>query len=442
MNRLALALAFFTLPLPASAALSPAEQKMAATVEAEYERHVALLERLVAQNSGSLNLEGVTRVGEMMRAELEPLGFVVRWVPMAEVGRAGHIVATHKGNGRGKRMLLIGHLDTVFEKDSPFQAYKRDGDTAEGPGVGDDKGGMVVMLAALRAMQAAGTLRHADIEVVLTGDEEDSGSPQTISRRDLVEAGKRADVALDFEGLVVRDGQDWGSIARRSSSAWMVKATAEGGHSSGIFDSRVGEGAIYALSRILTAFRTELREPNLTYNVGLVAGGQQAELDVGQIRAAVAGKTNIIARIAVARGDMRTLTDEQTARVQERMRAIVDRGYAGAEAEISFEEGYPAMAPTESSRALLGKLNGVNKDLGLAWMPELDPVERGAGDIAFVAKDVDGLVGLGTAGRGAHAIGETVDLPSIKRQAKRAAILMTRLSQEKRTASATSTRRP
>ena len=85
---------------------------------------------------------------------------------MAETGRAGHIVATHKGNGRGKKMLLIGHLDTVFEPDSPFQRFVRKGDNAaEGPGAGDDKGGMVVMVAALRAMQAAGTLeerRHRD----------------------------------------------------------------------------------------------------------------------------------------------------------------------------------------------------------------------------------------------------------------------------------------
>ena len=93
------------------------------------------------QNSGTLNLEGVTAVGAMMRAELEPLGFEVRWVDMRETGRAGHIVATHRGNGRGKRILLIGHLDTVFEPDSPFQRFTRDGNRATGPGVGDDKGG-------------------------------------------------------------------------------------------------------------------------------------------------------------------------------------------------------------------------------------------------------------------------------------------------------------
>ncbi len=418
--------------LPATAALTAPEKKMSTTVDAEYERSIALLEKLVNQNSGSLNIEGVTKVGEMMRAELEPLGFQVRWIPMTEVKRAGHIVAVHKGNGRGKRMLLIGHLDTVFEKDSPFQTFKRTGEKAEGPGSGDDKGGMVVMISALRAMQAAGTLKDADIEIALTGDEEDSGEPHTISRRDLIEAGRRADAALDFEGLVVIDGQDWGSIARRSSTSWTLKVTAKSGHSSGIFTPAAGEGAIYAASRIIAAFRDQLREPNLTYNVGLIAGGTEASLDTGQIRATAAGKSNIIPAIALARGDMRTLSNEQTTRVQERMKAIVAQGYPGAQAEISFDPGYPAMAPTEGNRALLKRLNAINTDLGLKQMPELDPLKRGAGDIAFVAKDVDGLVGLGTDSDGDHAPGETVNLDSIRRQAKRAAILMTRLSREAR----------
>jgi glutamate carboxypeptidase len=431
--KLASALLLAALPLPAAAALTAPERRMVATIDAEHGRSVALLEKLVNQNSGSLNIEGVTKVGQMMRAELEPLGFEVKWVPMAEAKRAGHIIATHQGNGRGKRLLLIGHLDTVFEADSPFQTFKRiDANTAEGPGIDDDKGGMVVIVAALRAMQAAGTLKDADIEVVLTGDEEDVGDPVEIARRDLIAAGKRADVALDFEGLVVIDGQDWGSIARRSSTSWTLKVTAKGGHSSGIFGPNAGDGAIYAASQIIAAFRKELPEQNLTYNVGLIAGGERAELDADQIRATAAGKTNIIPQIAIARGDMRTLADEQTARVQEKMKAIVARDFPGAQAEIMFDQGYPAMAPTEAAKALLGKLNAVNRDLGLKDMPVLDPLRRGAGDIAFVAKDVDGLVGLGTSGDGAHAVGERVDLDSIRRQAKRAAILMTRLSREKR----------
>jgi glutamate carboxypeptidase len=428
--RLLLALALTLLAAPAQARLAPTDQRIVRTVDAERPRTIALLERLVNQNSGSLNLAGVEAVGRMMRAELEPLGFTVRWVPMAEVGRAGHLVAVHKGSGRGKRMLLIGHLDTVFEPDSPFQRFAlKDPDTAEGPGVGDDKGGMVVMVAALRAMRAAGTLKDADIEIVLTGDEEDAGAPIAVARRDLLAAAGRADVALDFEGLAQEEGRDMGSIARRGSASWTVTARGRTGHSSGIFSPSMGNGAIFELARILAAFRAELPEPNLTFNVGLVAGGATAELDRDQIRAAVTGKTNIIPPLAVARGDLRALSLEQQERVMAKMREIVGRHLAGAEAEIAFDDGaYPPMAPTPTSRALLARLNAVNRDLGLAEMGEFDPLKRGAGDIGFVAHLLPGLVGLGTAGEGAHAPGETVDLASIPRQAKRAAILMSRLS--------------
>lgn len=433
MKPLLFALLAATLAVPAEARLSAPEQRMAQTVEQERDRTINLLEKLVNQNSGSLNLAGVEAVGVMMRAELEPLGFEVRWIPMTETGRAGHIVATHKGNGKGKRLLLIGHLDTVFEPDSPFQRFVRKGDKAEGPGAGDDKGGMVVMVSALRAMKAAGTLKDADIEIVLTGDEEDSGNPLEIARRDLVAAGKRADVALDFEGLAQENGLDMGSIARRSSNSWELKTTGKTGHSSGIFSASSGYGAIYELARILEAFRTELPEQNLTFNVGLITGGATAETDAGGIRAAATGKTNIIPAIAIARGDFRTLSEEQTTRVRAKMAEIVARHLPGTGAEIQFgTDGYPPMAPTAGSRALLDRLNAVNRDLGLKEMGALDPLKRGAGDISFVARDVDGLVGLGTASDGDHAPGETVDLLSIDRQAKRAAILMTRLSREPR----------
>jgi len=412
---------------PAAAqGLSKPEKAIDRTVDAEFERSVALLARLVDQNSGTLNLQGVAKIGEMMRAELEPLGFVVSWKPMDAVQRAGHLIAVHRGKPGGRRILLIGHLDTVFEPGSPFQKFVRTGDKAEGPGAGDDKGGMVVMVAALRAMQAAGTLKDANIEIMLTGDEEDAGSPHSIARADLIAAGRRADVALDFEGLVIDGGKDMGSIARRSVTDWRITATGKTGHSSLIFGPDFGDGAINELARILAAFRKELPEPNLTFNAGVIAGGASAAIDEsGNARAA--GKTNIIAATAVATGDFRTLSVEQTARIRAKMESIVAAHAPGTDARIEFGEGYPAMAPTEGYKALLAALNGVNRDLGLAEMAPLDPLKRGAGDISFVAHDVDSLAGLGTYSTGDHAPGETVDLASIRRQAKRAAILITRL---------------
>jgi glutamate carboxypeptidase len=418
---------------PAAAQLTPSETRMTETVDQEYDRSIALLERLVNQNSGTMNFVGVDKVGQMMRSELEPLGFSVLWKPMTAAKRAGHLIATHKGKAGTKRLLLIAHLDTVFEKDSPFQRFTREGDEAEGPGAGDDKGGMVVIVAALRAMKAAGRLTGANIEIMMSGDEEDAGEPIETARADLIAAGKRADAALDFEGLSIVDGKDMGSIARRSSNSWLVRATGKTGHSSLIFGSTYGDGAIFELTRILSRFRIELPEPNLTFNVGLITGGVEAELDADGIRSSARGKTNIIPAVAIARGDFRTLSEEQTARVKARMGTIVATHAPQTGAVITFEAGgYPAMAPTEGNRALLARLNGINHDLGLEQMAPLDPLKRGAGDISFVAGDVAGLVGLGPSSRGDHAVGETVNLVSITRQAKRAAILMSRLSAEQR----------
>jgi glutamate carboxypeptidase len=427
------ALAAVALASPAfGAPKDPVERKMVATIEAEQARSLKLLEELVRVNSGTMNLAGVEQVGRMLRPEFEQLGFQVRWVPMAKVGRAGHLIATHKGNGRGKRILLIGHLDTVFEPDSPFQGWKRDGDIVEGPGVGDMKGGDVVMVAALRAMHAAGTLKDADITVVLTGDEEKPGAPLAEARADLIAAGRASDVALDFEGLSRVDGRDVGSIARRSSTSWTIRATAKSGHSSGVCKPNAGCGAIYELARIVDEFRRELPEPNLTYTVGVILGGAQAALNAGDTGGEASGKPNIIAAEAVARGDIRTLSTEQEARVRAKMQAIVGRHLEHAKAEIEFsDDGYPPMAPTEGNKALLAKLNAVNAALGVPEMPAGDPANRGAGDISFVAF-IDGLVGLGLAGEGSHAPGETADLKSLDLQAKRAALLITRLSKEPR----------
>ena len=404
---------------------------MIATVDAEQERTLAMLEKWVNQNSGSHNLAGVEAVGAMVRAELEPLGFAVRFLPLRETGRAGHLVAHHAG--KGKKLLLIGHLDTVFELDSSFQKWVRKGDFANGPGASDDKGGDAVIVAALRAMQVAGTLKNADIAIVLTGDEEDSGTPIEIARRDLVAAGKAADVALDFEGLARQDGKDMGSVARRGAVGWTLTVTAKPGHSSGVFSKEAGDGAIYETARVIEAFRTQLPDDKLTYNVGLIGGGQEAVLDAGKIRLTAAGKTNIIAATAVARGDLRALTPEQFARTVTKMKAIVAAPLPGSTSAIEFDsDAYPPMAPSPGNRALLARLNKINDDLALPRMAELDPLKRGAGDISFVAQDVDGLVGLGPASTGDHTAAETVDIPSLFRQAKRAAMLMSRLSAEPR----------
>jgi glutamate carboxypeptidase len=410
------------------------EAAMVASVDREAAAGQELLRQLVEINSGTNNLAGVRAVGAVLEPRFKALGFKTRWVPMDEVHRAGHLIAEHPcpAAGRcGKRMLLIGHMDTVFDKDSPFQHWTVDGDTATGPGTNDMKGGIVIMLMALDAMQAAGVLRDTDITVVLDGDEEAHGEPVSVSRRDLLAAAHHTDVALEFEGTPRFKGVYYGSVSRRSSTSWTLTATGNTGHSSAIFSEAMGDGAIYEVARILDTFRRELPEASLTYNVGIIAGGTRYEKAADGESISVAGKNNIVPPAAMASGDIRTISNAQTEKTQQKMREIVAKHLPGTGAEIKFSEGYPAMPPTEASRAILKVLNGANRSLGFAEMPELDPMLRGAGDIAFVSDLLPGIAGVGATGTNAHAPGETVDLPSQVVNAKRDAVLMYRLSLEK-----------
>lgn len=413
----------------AQVALTPAERRIAAYVDAHVEDAIGLLARTVGINSGTGNAAGVREVGRIFRAQLDSLGFETRWIDLPDsLHRTGHLFAERRGT-RGKRLLLIGHLDTVFEEDSPFQAWRRSGDIASGPGANDMKGGDVILVYALRALEAAGALRDTRIVVAMTGDEENPGRPLSVSRRDLIEAGRNADAALEFEGAS-RDslGRETMVTSRRSSGTWTLRVTARTGHSSGVFGDGVGSGAIYEAARILEAFRTQLREPGLTYSAAMMLGGTEVRFDSAESRGGASGKANVIPATAVVTGDLRTLTDEQRLRAQERMRAIVAASLPEARARITFDDGYPSMPPTPGNLALLETLNGVNRALGLPAAEANDPARRGAGDISFVAPYVSGIGGLGAHGGGSHSDRETIDLATLPNQIKRAALLIYRLT--------------
>jgi len=416
--------------------LNAAEQKMAIEIDGHLEEDRQLLEQLVNTNSGTMHLAGVEAVKDMLMPRFQALGFQTRWVPMrAETGRAGDLIAEQlcpQGEGRcGVRLLLIGHMDTVFELSSPFQKYApvpgAEGKTATGPGIADMKGGIVIMLAALRAMRTAGALDHAEIRIVLSGDEERTGSPIEAARRDMIEAAKHSDVALEFEPSARIHGQDAVSIGRRSSTTWHLQATGLSGHSSQIFGASLGYGAIYEMARILDAFRRELPEDGLTFSPGLILGGATAEQNVEATGGTATGKSNVIAASAIATGDIRTLDNEQTQRTEDTMRKIVAAHLPQTDAKITFDEGYPAMAATSAGRNLMRQWSDISVALGLGPVTEAGVLTRGAGDIAFVAPYIPGLVGVGMLGEGYHAEGEKGYLDSIAPQAKRNAVLMERL---------------
>jgi len=413
--------------------LSETEQRIVAAVKQRTPAALELLEKSVRINSGTLNPEGVRAVGDIYRAELDALGFKTRWIDMPPaMKRAGHLAAVREG-GQGKRVLLLGHLDTVFEKGSAVPLWERQGDRVRGQGVNDMKGGDVIIIEALRALKSVGALERANVEILFTGDEERTGNPLQTARADMVAMGKRADYALSFEGSNKHEGVDTASIARRSSGGWVLHVKGRPAHSMGVFSAQSGYGAIYETARILNAFREQVMEPSLTFNPGLVFGGTNVSYAEDTATASAFGKSNVIARDAEVLGDLRYLSPEQGERARQKMQSIVSTGnLPGSSATISFTESYPPMPPTDAGRKLAELYSKASLDAGLGRIDLLDPSLRGAGDVQFVAPYTVGIDGLGAQGRGAHTDDEDLEIASIERGAVRAALLIYRLTQAPR----------
>lgn len=388
----------------------------------------ALLEQLVNINSGTMNKQGVRESGELVRIALDKIGFTTAWVAMPDsIKTAGHLTAYRKGR-KGKKVLALAHLDTVFEPDMPSNPYTVLNDsTATGQGIVDDKGGVMVLLAALQALDQLGLLKDAGITVYLTGDEELGGLPSTITRADMIEKAKLHDAALSFEAGAINKIV----TSRRGADTWKLNVYGNQAHSSGIFGEKAGYGAIYEVARIIDSFRVALSgEPYLTFSPGVMAGGTTLIDSVDNVK--VYGKDNIIASKATVLGDLRFLGEQQRKEARIKMSNIVYyNNLAGTKADISFQDGIPSMAPSEGNNVLLGEINKVNLSMNLEPVIANLPMERGAGDISFIADYVSCLDGLGPSGKGSHAPGETINTKQLPVLIQRAAIFIYRLTQMK-----------
>jgi glutamate carboxypeptidase len=405
--------------------LSADERRMGDFIDKENAAALALLERVVNINSGTQNFDGVREVGKTFADEFAAIGFETRWVDGVPFKRAGHFVAEHKA--AGPKILLIGHLDTVFEKDSPFQRVDRKGRYAKGPGIIDMKGGDVIMLQAVKALRSIGALKNMHMVVVMTGDEEDAGDPLPVAREALITAAKGAAAAIGFE-----DGPadpKYAVISRRGTTSWTLTVKGKPAHSSQIFREDIGYGAVFEAARILDAFRAQLSaEPLLTFNPGAIVGGTTVAYDQVQARGTAFGKTNVIAEHVVVNGDLRTISPEQLSTTKKRMEEIVKTSLAQTQATITFEDGYPPMAPTEGNKKLLAIYDQASRDVGAGAVTAVDPRRAGAADVSFVAGEVPLILdGLGLMGRDDHTVDETADLDTLPSQTKRAAVFLLRL---------------
>jgi len=401
------------------------EEKITTQVKKGLTQSLTELEQVVNINSGTMNFAGVKQVGQVFKQQFEELGFTTTWIDGKGFNRAGHLVAKY-GN-KGPKILMIGHLDTVFAKNDDFQTFKKLNDKQiAGPGITDMKGGDVIIVAALRALKAAGVLEQVSIQVVMTGDEESSGRPLAKSKKALVDAAKWADIALGFE-----DGDgDIGTavIVRRGSVGWTLDVSGKAAHSSQIFRDDIGFGAAFETARILNSYREELASvENLTFNPGLMLAGTRIDPDKSQGHAF--GKSNVSAQTAQVSGGIRAISLPQLAHAKSVMQKITKENLAHTTAKLTFDEGYPPMAPSKGNHQLLSLYNKVSQDLGYGEVVAVNPRRAGAADISFVANHVTmALDGLGLMGSGGHTKDEVADISSLQQNINKAAILIYRLS--------------
>lgn len=407
------------------------EKQLVKSINQQLEQSQNLLIETVNINSGTQNFAGVKQVGTLLKQQYDALGFQTQWVDGSEFSRAGHLVATFEATSKpaSPKILMIGHLDTVFAKDDSFQQARILNENAiAGPGITDMKGGNVIMLAALKALKKQGVLSHLNIKVVLTGDEEASGRPLSLSKKALIDAGIWADIALGFEDA---DGDiNTAVTARRGSVSWTLKTTGNAAHSSQIFTDSVGYGAILEMARILNGFREQLSDaPLLSFNPGLIAGGTRlAETDASTMQAF--GKTNVVAQIATVKGGLRAASPQQLSETQQKMQSIVSQNLALTTATLVFNEGYPPMQQTDGNLALLNMYSQVSVDLGYKKVTPVNPRNAGAADISFVADHVDMAIdGLGLMGTGGHTKDEVADMTTFAQNIQKTAVLLYRLTQ-------------
>lgn len=410
------------------------EKRIIKSVDKHLDANLELLKTSVNINSGTMNFEGVREVGRLYQDKLDALGFSTELTSGKAYERAGHLVAKMDGK-KGPKIMMIGHLDTVFELDSPFQEYSMLNDSIiKGPGVADMKGGDVIIIMAMQALKDAGVLEDMAIEIIMTGDEEKSGSPLELSKKELIEIAEWADIALGFEN----GDNDSATIvvSRRGSSGWKLKVKGQPAHSSQIFTEDIGVGAIYETSRILNEFYLQLsEEKNLTFNPGFILGGTELEINQDNTGGTTFGKNNVVSETAEVHGDIRAVSPEQLKKAKRIMTKIAENNYPKTSTELTFNQGgYPPLALTDGNTKLMGFYDEVSTDLGFREITAVNPRNAGAADISFTSGYVDMAIdGMGlTGGGGDHTVEETANLNLLAEKAKITAVLMYRLMKRKK----------
>jgi glutamate carboxypeptidase len=352
----------------------------------------ALLRELVDVNSFTDNVAGVDAACSLLKRALEPL-------PLSFETRRGTRYGTHlrayserAAAAQKTAVLLIGHTDTVFPP-GVFDGYREDDTRAYGPGVLDMKGGLVVAVFALRALEAGGLLGRIPVELVAVADEE-TGSFE--SRELLVEAAPRAACAL-----VLESGRAGDAIitARKGTAGLTAVAHGRAAHAGNLHHQ--GVNAIWALAKLVDAAQSLTDYGRgVTVNVGKLEGGQ--------------GKNTVPDR-AQALIDFRFVHPADGDVVLSALRAAAETAQAqvpGSRIELTGGLNRPPLAPTEASRALYREVAECQRAAGLG---DAEAPLLGGGSDANTMADlgVPAVDGLGPRGAGFHTREEYIELASL-----------------------------
>ena len=314
-------------------------------------------------NSGSHNLEGLEKMGAAVAEAFSSLGAELE-VREARRGEKindrgelekvtfGPVYHFKKRPSANRKVLLTGHLDTVFPKDHPFQKpVNLDGNTLNGPGVADMKGGILVMLVALEALERSGMAGSLGYEILLNSDEE-VGS--TGSAAILTECAKACDFGMTFEPAWA-DGTLAGE--RKGSGNFSVIMHGRGAHAGREFEK--GVNAIAALAELVTELQAlNGTEQGLTINPGLITGGTA---------------TNVVPDLAICQFNVRVKTVDQQTWFEREFKRILDR-YNARQGLKAESHGHFTRVPkilTEANKKLFEVLKGLGQEIGIevAWAP-------------------------------------------------------------------------
>ncbi len=349
--------------------------------------------------SGSFDKALSTTLSEKISEDLSALGFEVT---AHEGALHGPTLVAAWGQG-ARKLMLMGHYDTVFPENisQPFQLV--DDTRATGSGVTDMKGGIALMVHALKAVLPKVDAQAYSIVCVLNADEE-VGSGE--SRGYILDNAKKSFAALSFE-----PGHDGAmTIERKGVTCFEINATGIGGHAGA--DYKKGGSAIQELlNKLQQIYALRDDSKDISVNIGVISGGTA---------------DNVLAHEAYARGEVRSYDPAEMDKLHQQLKAICAApGLPGAATVLTFKASHPPCKKTEASMQLFAVAKGIGKSLGLS--PYLLST-GGASDIAFAAQaNIPVLDGLGMEGGGVHTTEEYVNLEKVDIQLELAKQLLLKL---------------